>query len=59
MIGTIAAPAGLSGFSVERNEERVLILAPTDRDVTLICDMLLSGGIPGDVCASVDELTRK
>src|SRR5438105_4399714 len=44
---------------VERNEERVLILAPTERDVTLICDMLLSGDIPADACSGVEELTWK
>src|SRR5438128_12644166 len=44
---------------VERNEERVLILAPTERDVTLICDMLLSGNIPGDACQNVEELSQK
>ena len=45
--------------SVGRNEERVLVLASNERDVNHICDMLLSGGIPGELCASAEELIQK
>src|SRR5258705_13389436 len=44
---------------VERNEERVLILAPTGRDGFLICDMLIKAGSPGDICSSVADLISK
>jgi signal transduction histidine kinase/CheY-like chemotaxis protein len=40
----------------ERNEERVLILAPTGRDASLISDMLTKAEIPGGVCNSLDDL---
>jgi signal transduction histidine kinase/ActR/RegA family two-component response regulator len=45
--------------SVERNEERILVLAPTERDAALIRQMLMSGNVSCDICASVEELTEK
>jgi signal transduction histidine kinase/CheY-like chemotaxis protein len=45
--------------TTERNEERVLILAPTGRDASLICDMLLKAGMPAEVCDSLEDLSKR
>ncbi len=42
----------------DSNEQRVLVLAPTGRDATLISDMLGNSGMPCGICREVDELAK-
>src|SRR5260370_39852431 len=44
-------------MSMERVEERVLVLAPDGRDSSLISDILDKAGISADICKSLEDLS--